>query len=57
MGCKAPQQHGTDIVEYRTFLYTCTNSMPRGSSHPPSITGASRVSGPSIFISSYMPYV
>ncbi|KAH3849321.1 hypothetical protein DPMN_091720 [Dreissena polymorpha] len=28
------------------------NSMPRCSSHPPCITGASRVSGPSIFISS-----
>ncbi|KAH3726530.1 hypothetical protein DPMN_052397 [Dreissena polymorpha] len=26
MCCKAPQQHGTDTVEYRTFLYTCTIS-------------------------------
>ncbi|KAH3812366.1 hypothetical protein DPMN_140796 [Dreissena polymorpha] len=26
MRCKTPKQHGTNNVEYRTFLYTCTIS-------------------------------
>ncbi|KAH3837458.1 hypothetical protein DPMN_110848 [Dreissena polymorpha] len=46
--------HLHNIIKLRGkgFRHFVGNSMPRCSSHQPCITGASRVSGPSIFISS-----
>ncbi|KAH3698424.1 hypothetical protein DPMN_055170 [Dreissena polymorpha] len=44
--------HNISKLRGKGFRHFVGNSMPRCSSHPPCLTGASRVSGPSLFIGS-----